>query len=174
MTQIGRDVWHYFFDRFFQLKSQFEDVQILRLLNLMKGNGSNLLPDQDTFSSILAGLLASQGNKQRYWYADIITDEIMDVYGVRRKDLRCYAKIALFWKIGKCMPLNKVDKQCFRCYQDLGLVTRHCNRELMARAFSRMKEFYRLISSEACAPSKYPSFATILHSSREKWIKHCE
>lgn len=171
---ISIPIWNYFFYRYYKLKVQFPDFHVLGLLNRMKGKGSNVLPDADTFSTILLGVMTNPGVQDRNLSVDFIANEIMDLYGVKVQDLRCYAKIALFWKTGRQMPLNAIDRQCFESYDKLQRVIGDTSPHLMNRALSRMKKLTLFLSSDqsnADTHSQYPSINSILHSSRETWRK---
>ena len=108
--------WVGFFYRFYDLTMQFGDFFFRQLLEKMQGDGSNVQPDPETFSAILLGLANNvglqQGNKKSV--IDTVLDHIMPKHRVHVEDLQSYTKLAVFWGIGRKIPLNNQDRITFQ------------------------------------------------------------
>ena len=111
--------WNGFFHRFFELRNQYRGCYFCQLLGRMQGEGSYAKPDARTFGAILLGLATNEEIKNRETAIKLVLEDILWKHGVDADDLQSHGKIAVFWRIGRQIPLNDQDRIAFGSYEKL-------------------------------------------------------
>ena len=133
-------VWIGFFSRFYNLENQHDGLHFCHLLRKMEGVGSNLRPDHYSFSAIVFGLATNKGIGMKEVVINLVLNDIMPRNAVPNEDLRTYTKLAVFWTIGRKIPLREQDHQLCGSYEAMSLViTAEARDEIYRVLFNHQK-----------------------------------